>query len=108
METPPPVPHPTTTLIDYHVGMESSLIRKRITIVPQDPDQLTALVNSPMYNREGQEVEVFDAMGNIYLEGLAEVLGMGLMIRSGELSPKSSINGSDCGETFAFGNDGSY
>ena len=58
-----------------------------------------------MYDREGREVEVFDVMGNVCLEVLAKVPRMGLMIRSGEPSPKSSDHSSDHGETFTFEND---
>ena len=46
-------------------------------------------------------------MGNVCPEVLAEVPGMGLIIGSGEPSPESSDYRLDCGETFAFGNNGS-
>ena len=36
-----------------------------------------------------------------------ESVGVGVMIGSGEPSPESSINRSDQGETFTFGNSGS-
>ena len=52
-------------------------------------------------------VEVFDLLGNICPELLAESLGISLMVGSGELSPESSDNRLDHGETFPFGNDGS-
>ena len=51
-------------------------------------------------------MQIFNVMGNICLEVLAEVPGMELMIRSGGLSTESSIHGSHQGETFTFGNDG--
>ena len=51
-------------------------------------------------------VEVFDMLGNIHLELLVESVGVGIMIGSGEPSPKSSDNGLDHGESFAFGNNG--
>ena len=51
-------------------------------------------------------MEVFDLLGNIRLELLVESLGVGIMIGSGELLPKSSVDRLDYGETFAFGNDG--
>ena len=51
-------------------------------------------------------MQVFDTMGNVHLEVLAKIPRMGLTIGSGELSPESSNHRSDCGETFAFGNDG--
>ena len=52
-------------------------------------------------------MSVFDPMGNVHPEALAEVVGMDLVIRSGELLPKSSDHRSDHRETFTFGNDGS-
>ena len=52
-------------------------------------------------------VEVFDSLGNIRLELLAESSGVSIMIGSREPLPKSTNNRSDHGETFAFGNNGS-
>ena len=52
-------------------------------------------------------VEVFDSLGNIHPDLLVESLGVGIVIGSGELSPESSNNGSDCGESFTFGHNGS-
>ena len=52
-------------------------------------------------------MEVFDLLGNVCLELLAESVGVGVMLGSGELSPESSVHGSDQGETFAFDNNGS-
>ena len=51
-------------------------------------------------------MEVFDSLGNVCPELLAGSLGVGVAIGSGELLPKSSVHGSDQGESFAFGNDG--
>ena len=58
-----------------------------------------------MFDREGQEVSVFNTMGNVHLEVLAKIPGMDLTIGSGEPSPESSEHGLDLGETFAFGGD---
>ena len=52
-------------------------------------------------------MEVFDSLGNVHLELLAGSVGVGVVVGSGEPSPESSVHGSDQGETFAFGNDGS-
>ena len=51
-------------------------------------------------------MEVFDSLGNVHPELLAESVGVGVVLGSGELSPESSVHGLDQGETFAFGNDG--
>ena len=50
-------------------------------------------------------IKIFDSLGNVPLEVLMESPRRGLVIRSGELSPESSDNSSDLGESFAFGND---
>ena len=107
METLPPTPHPATTCINYCIGAEDSPIRDRVAIIPSNPNQLMDLASQAMYNREGQEVQVFDAMGNVCSEVLVKIPRMGLTIRSREPLPKSSNHGSDYSETFAFGNDGS-
>ena len=65
------------------------------------------LVDHRLINNQGREVEVFNSMGNVHPELLVESVRVGVMIGSGELSPESSIHGSDQGETFAFGNNGS-
>ena len=52
-------------------------------------------------------MEVFDLLRNIHPDLLVESMGVGIVIGSGELLPESSNNGSDCGESFAFGNNGS-
>ena len=51
-------------------------------------------------------VEIFDALGNVHPELLAENVGISIMVGSGEPSPESSHDGLDRGETFAFGNNG--
>ena len=60
-----------------------------------------------LINNQGKTVEVFDLLGNICLELLAESAGVGIVLGSREPLPESSINGLNQGETFAFGNDGS-
>ena len=52
-------------------------------------------------------MEVFDLLRNVRPELLAESAEVGVVIRSGEPLPESSDNGSDRGESFTFGNDGS-
>ena len=52
-------------------------------------------------------MEVFDPLGNVRPELLMGNVGVDVMVGSGELSPESSVHGSDQGESFAFGNDGS-
>ena len=52
-------------------------------------------------------MEVFDSLGNVHPELSVGSVGVGVTIGSGELSPESSVHGSDQGETFTFGNDGS-
>ena len=52
-------------------------------------------------------MEVFDSLGNIHPELLRGNVGVDVTVGSGELSPESSVHGSDQGETFAFSNDGS-
>ena len=51
-------------------------------------------------------MEVFDLLGNVCPELLAENVGVGVVLGSGEPLPESSVHGSDQGETFTFGNDG--
>ena len=51
-------------------------------------------------------MEVFDSLGNVHPELLAENAGVGIMIRSGELSPENSNISLDRGESFAFDNNG--
>ena len=52
-------------------------------------------------------MEVFDLLGNVCPELLVGNVGVDVTVGSGEPSPESSIHGSDQGESFAFGNDGS-
>ena len=66
-----------------------------------------AYTDHHLVDDQGRAVEVFNSLGNIRLELLAESAGVGVMIGSGELSPESSDNGLDHDETFAFGNNGS-
>ena len=56
---------------------------------------------------QGRLVEVFNLLGNVRPELLAGSVGVAVVVGSGEPSPESSVHGSDEGETFAFGNDGS-
>ena len=65
------------------------------------------LVDHQLIDDQGREVEVFDSLGNIHPELLAGSVGVGVAVGSGELSPESSVHGSDQGESFTFGNDGS-
>ena len=67
---------------------------------------MSGLDNHQLINDQGREVEVFNLLGNVHPELLVESVGVGVVIGSGELSPESSIQGSDQGETFTFGNDG--
>ena len=52
-------------------------------------------------------VEVFDSLGNVHPELLVENARVGIVIRSGELSPENSNISLNCGESFAFDNNGS-
>ena len=70
-------------------------------------DQLWTLAESQLINNQGRLVEVFNSMGNVRPELLAGSVGVALVVGSGEPSPESSAQGSDEGESFAFGNDGS-
>ena len=60
-----------------------------------------------MIDDQGRAVEAFDSLGNVCPELLAESVGVGIVVGSGEPSPESSHNGSDCEESFAFDNNGS-
>ena len=60
-----------------------------------------------MIDDQGREVEVFNSLGNVHPELLAESVGVGIVLGSGEPLPESSVHGSDQGETFTFGNNGS-
>ena len=79
-----------------------------------DPDhvnnvanQLQMLVDHQLINNQGREVEVFDSLGNVHPELLAESVGVDVILGSGEPSLESRVHGLDQGETFAFGNNGS-
>ena len=52
-------------------------------------------------------MEVFDSLGNVHPELLRGNVGVDVTVGSGELLPESSAHGSDQGEAFTFGNDGS-
>ena len=60
-----------------------------------------------MVDSQGRSVEVFDPLGNVRPKLLMGNVGVDVTVGSGEPSPESSIHGSDQGESFAFGNDGS-
>ena len=81
---------------------------------PTDPDhvnnaadQLWTLSLSRLVDDQGRLVEVFDPLGNVRPELLLGNVGVDVTVGSGELLPESSVHGSDQGESFAFGNDGS-
>ena len=52
-------------------------------------------------------MEVFDLLGNVHPELLMGNVGVDVTVGSGEPSSESSVHGSDQGESFAFGNNGS-
>ena len=60
-----------------------------------------------LIDNQGRLVEVFDLLGNVRPELLAGSVGVAIVVGSGEPSPESSVHGSDEGESFAFGNNGS-
>ena len=112
--TPPHTPHPASHPIDFHIGAISSQIGADMSFNQNNPDhintvmdQLQTLVDHRLIDDQGREVEVFDSLGNMCLELLAESIGVGVVLGSGELSPESSVHGLDQGETFTFGNNGS-
>ena len=72
--------------------------RKQITL-PHNPEQLMSLVEYRPINGDGQELEIFNALGNMYPEVLAKVPRMRLSIGSGEPLSEGSDNRLDCGET---------
>ena len=67
-------------------------------------DQLQTLAEHRLVDKHGRVVEVFDLLGNVCSELLAESLGISIVVGSGEPLPESSDNRSDRGETFTFGN----
>ena len=113
-ETPPRIPHLASRLIDFRVGAIGSQIATDTSFDPTDPDhvnstadQLQMLSCSRLVDDQGRSVEVFDPLGNVRLELLVGNVGVDVTVGSGEPSPESSVHGSDQGESFAFGNDGS-
>ena len=113
-ETPPRIPHPASRPIDFRVGAIGSQIATDSSFDPTDPDhvnhaadQLRTLSRSRMVDSQGRSVEVFDSLGNVRPELLMGNVGVNVTVGSGEPSPESSVHGSDQGESFAFGNDGS-
>ena len=113
-ETPPRIPHPASRPIDFRVGAIRSQIVTDTSFDPTDPDhvnnaadQLRTLSSSRLVDSQGRLVEVFDPLGNVRPELLMGNVGVDVTVGSGEPSPESSVHGSDEGESFAFGNDGS-
>ena len=113
-ETPPRIPHPASCLIDFCVGAIGSQIATDTSFNLADPDhvnnaadQLRMLSLSRLVDDQGRSVEVFDLLGNVCPELLMGSVGVDVMVGSGEPLPESSVHGSDQGESFAFGNDGS-
>ena len=112
--TPPHTPHPASRPINFCVGAVRSQIAANTSFDQTDldhinnaTDQLQTLVDSQLIDDQGRSVEVFDSLGNVCLELLRGNVGVDVTVGSGEPSPESSVHGSDQGETFAFGNDGS-
>ena len=112
--TPPHTPHPASHPINFCVGAVRSQITTDTSFDPVDPDhvnnatdQLQTLSLSQLINDQGRSVEVFDPLGNVRLELLMGNVGVDVTVGSGEPSPESSVHGSDQGESFTFGNDGS-
>ena len=113
-ETPPRIPHPASHPIDFHVGAIGLQITTDSSFDPTDPDhvnnaadQLQTLSLSRLVDDQGRSVEVFNPLGNVHLELLVGNVGVDVTVGSGEPLPESSVHGSDQGESFAFGNDGS-
>ena len=113
-ETPPHIPHPASCPINFHIRAVGSQIATDTLFDPTDldhinnvTDQLRTLLDSQMIDDQGRSVEVFDPLGNIRLELLMGNVGVDIKVGSGEPLPESSVHGSDQGESFAFGNDGS-
>ena len=113
-ETPPCIPHPASHPIDFRVGAIGLQIATDTSFNPTNPDhvnnaadQLRMLSLSQLVDDQGRSVEVFNLLGNIRPELLVENVGVDVTVGSGEPSPESSVHGSDQGESFTFGNDGS-
>ena len=113
-ETPPRIPHPASRPIDFRVRAIRLQIATDTSFDPTDPDhvnnaadQLRTLLCSRLVDSQGRSVEVFDPLGSVRPELLLGNVGVDVAVGSGEPSPESSVHGSDQGESFAFGNDGS-
>ena len=113
-ETPPCIPHPASRPIDFRVGAIGLQIVTDTSFDPTDPDhvnnaadQLWMLLLSRLVDDQGRLVEVFDPLGNVRPELLVGNVGVDVTVGSGETLPESSVHGSDQGESFAFGNNGS-
>ena len=112
--TPLRTPHPVSCPIDFcveairsQIGADTLFDRNNPDHVNTIADQLQTLVDHRLIDDQGREVEVFDLLGNVCPELLAESIGVGVVLGSGEPSLESSVHGLDQGETFTFGNDGS-
>ena len=113
-ETPPHIPHLASRPIDFRIGAIRSQIVTGVSFDPTNPDhinntadQLQTLSSSQLVDSQGRLVEVFNPLGNVRPELLMGNVGVDITVGSGEPSPESSVHGSDQGESFAFGNDGS-
>ena len=111
---PCPQCHPASRPIDFRVRAIGSQITADMSFDRTDPDhinnaadQLQTLVDSQLIDDQGRLVEVFDLLGNVRPELLRGNVGVDVTVGSGEPSPESSVHGSDQGESFAFGNNGS-
>ena len=89
------------------IGVDTSFNRSDPDHINTVADQLWTLVEHQLINDQGRLVEVFNLLGNVCPELLAGSVGVAVAVGSGEPSSESSVHGSDEGETFAFGNDGS-
>ena len=105
--------HPASRPINYHIGVVRSPNGVDTSFDRSDPyhvnavtDQLQTLVEHQLINDQGRSVEVFNSLGNVHPEFLVGSVGVAIVIGSGEPLPESSVQGSDKGESFAFGNDG--
>ena len=112
-DTPPTTPHLVSRPINYYIRAEGSQIGDNMAIDQSNPDhtlivadQLWTLADHQLVDKRSRTLEIFDLLGNVCPELLVESSGAGLVVGSGELSPESSNNSLDHGETFAFGNDG--
>ena len=113
-DSPQHTPHPASCPIDFCIGAVGSQIGVDTSFDQSDPDhvntvtdQLQTLVEHQLIDDQGRLVEVFDSLGNVHPELLAGSVGVAVAVGSGEPSPESSVHGSNEGESFTFGNDGS-